>query len=152
MYAKDGMTIQVQSCLGKQKQTMSNFCTFKVTSQNLSATICRKSVFFHCLQNHKWSIFCNLHGLLNSLFFSHSCFRISRFTRLLVFTLEVAMGTMPRNVEQFVLLFDASKLTSLHLTSLHFLLSVLLVLGTKPSEQLSSTFTFTFKNVTLSPT
>ncbi|XP_030465798.1 uncharacterized protein LOC115684972 [Syzygium oleosum] len=30
------------------------------------------------------------------------------FTRLLVFTLEVAMGTMPRNVEQFVLLFDAS--------------------------------------------
>ncbi|XP_057958659.1 uncharacterized protein LOC131151432 [Malania oleifera] len=30
------------------------------------------------------------------------------FTRLLVFTLEVAIGTMPRNVEQFVLLFDAS--------------------------------------------
>lgn len=30
------------------------------------------------------------------------------FTRLLVFTLEVAIGTMPKNVEQFVLLFDAS--------------------------------------------
>ncbi|KAI8566258.1 hypothetical protein RHMOL_Rhmol02G0025900 [Rhododendron molle] len=30
------------------------------------------------------------------------------FTRLLVFTLEVAMQTMPRNVEKFVLLFDAS--------------------------------------------
>ncbi|KAL3578193.1 hypothetical protein D5086_019697 [Populus alba] len=30
------------------------------------------------------------------------------FTRLLVFTLEVAIGTMPKNTEQFVLLFDAS--------------------------------------------
>lgn len=30
------------------------------------------------------------------------------FTRLLVFTLEVAVQTMPKNVEQFVLLFDAS--------------------------------------------
>ncbi|XVF38212.1 hypothetical protein REPUB_Repub20aG0081000 [Reevesia pubescens] len=30
------------------------------------------------------------------------------FTRLLVFTLEVAIGTMPKNIEQFVLLFDAS--------------------------------------------
>ncbi|KAF9677588.1 hypothetical protein SADUNF_Sadunf08G0123300 [Salix dunnii] len=30
------------------------------------------------------------------------------FARLLVFTLEVAIGTMPRNGEQFVLLFDAS--------------------------------------------
>ncbi|XWS53988.1 hypothetical protein CRYUN_Cryun10bG0049000 [Craigia yunnanensis] len=30
------------------------------------------------------------------------------FTRLLVFTLEVAIATMPKNVEQFVLLFDAS--------------------------------------------
>lgn len=30
------------------------------------------------------------------------------FTRLLAFTLEVAIGTMARNVEQFVLLFDAS--------------------------------------------
>ncbi|XP_022722100.1 random slug protein 5-like [Durio zibethinus] len=29
-------------------------------------------------------------------------------TRLLVFTLEVAIGTMPKNVEQLVLLFDAS--------------------------------------------
>lgn len=29
-------------------------------------------------------------------------------TRLLVFTLEVAIQTMPRNVEQFVILFDAS--------------------------------------------
>jgi hypothetical protein len=26
-----------------------------------------------------------------------------------VFTLEVAIGTMPKNAEQFVLLFDASK-------------------------------------------
>ncbi|GKV19593.1 hypothetical protein SLEP1_g29830 [Rubroshorea leprosula] len=34
-----------------------------------------------------------------------------QFTRLLVFTLEVATATMPKNVEQFVLLFDASKLT-----------------------------------------
>lgn len=33
-----------------------------------------------------------------------------RFTRLLVFTLEVAIATMSKNVEQFVLLFDASKL------------------------------------------
>ncbi|KAE9453171.1 hypothetical protein C3L33_14913, partial [Rhododendron williamsianum] len=30
------------------------------------------------------------------------------FTRLLVFTLEVAMQTMPKNVKKFVLLFDAS--------------------------------------------
>ncbi|KAG6394940.1 hypothetical protein SASPL_145531 [Salvia splendens] len=30
------------------------------------------------------------------------------FNRLLVFTLEVAIQTMPKNVEQFVLLFDAS--------------------------------------------
>ncbi|GFP84026.1 random slug protein 5 [Phtheirospermum japonicum] len=30
------------------------------------------------------------------------------FTRLLVFTLEVAIQTMPKNVDQFVLLFDAS--------------------------------------------
>ncbi|XVF28860.1 hypothetical protein REPUB_Repub15cG0068700 [Reevesia pubescens] len=30
------------------------------------------------------------------------------FTRLLVFTLEVAIGTMPKNMDQFVLLFDAS--------------------------------------------
>lgn len=30
------------------------------------------------------------------------------FIRLLVFTLEVAIGTMPKNVEHFVLLFDAS--------------------------------------------
>ncbi|KAL2922579.1 Phosphatidylinositol transfer protein 3 [Bienertia sinuspersici] len=30
------------------------------------------------------------------------------FTRLMVFTLEVAVQTMPRNVEQFVILFDAS--------------------------------------------
>ncbi|KAF2285386.1 hypothetical protein GH714_003410 [Hevea brasiliensis] len=30
------------------------------------------------------------------------------FTRLLVFTLEVAIGTMAKNVEQFVILFDAS--------------------------------------------
>ncbi|XWS08980.1 hypothetical protein CRYUN_Cryun40dG0046500 [Craigia yunnanensis] len=31
-----------------------------------------------------------------------------QFTRLLVFTMEVAIGTMPENIEQFVLLFDAS--------------------------------------------
>lgn len=30
------------------------------------------------------------------------------FTRLVVFTLEVAIQTMPKNVEQFVLMFDAS--------------------------------------------
>ncbi|XP_039060747.1 SEC14 cytosolic factor-like [Hibiscus syriacus] len=30
------------------------------------------------------------------------------FTRLLVFTLEVAISTMPKNIEQFILLFDAS--------------------------------------------
>lgn len=30
------------------------------------------------------------------------------FTRLMVFTLEVAVQTMPRNTEQFVILFDAS--------------------------------------------
>lgn len=30
------------------------------------------------------------------------------FTRLLVFTLEVAIGSMSKNIEQFVLLFDAS--------------------------------------------
>ncbi|XP_054806457.1 uncharacterized protein LOC129309103 [Prosopis cineraria] len=30
------------------------------------------------------------------------------FSRLLVFTLEVAISTMPKNVEQFVMLFDAS--------------------------------------------
>ncbi|XP_065859250.1 uncharacterized protein [Euphorbia lathyris] len=30
------------------------------------------------------------------------------FTRLLVFTLEVAISTMPKNVEQFVILFDGS--------------------------------------------
>ncbi|XP_042491482.1 uncharacterized protein LOC122071229 [Macadamia integrifolia] len=30
------------------------------------------------------------------------------FIRLLVFTLEVAIGSMPKNIEQFVLLFDAS--------------------------------------------
>ncbi|XP_022761070.1 SEC14 cytosolic factor-like [Durio zibethinus] len=30
------------------------------------------------------------------------------FTRLLVFTLEVAIATMPKGIEQFVLLFDAS--------------------------------------------
>lgn len=38
-----------------------------------------------------------------------------RFTRLLVFTLEVAIGTMPRNAEQFVLLFDASKQQQLYI-------------------------------------
>ncbi|KAL0434225.1 UNVERIFIED_CONTAM: hypothetical protein Slati_2756800 [Sesamum latifolium] len=31
-----------------------------------------------------------------------------QFTRLLVFTLEVAIQTMPKNVEQFVIIFDAS--------------------------------------------
>lgn len=32
-----------------------------------------------------------------------------RFTRLVVFTLEVAIGTMPKNVHQMIILFDASK-------------------------------------------
>lgn len=31
------------------------------------------------------------------------------FTRLVVFTLEVAIGTMPKNVDQMIILFDASK-------------------------------------------
>ncbi|CAJ1925552.1 unnamed protein product [Sphenostylis stenocarpa] len=33
---------------------------------------------------------------------------LSRFTRLLVFTMEVAVSTMPKYVQQFVMLFDAS--------------------------------------------
>ncbi|BBN68539.1 Sec14p-like phosphatidylinositol transfer family protein [Prunus dulcis] len=37
------------------------------------------------------------------------------FTRLLVFTLEVAIESMPKNVEQLVLLFDASKPPNLNL-------------------------------------
>ncbi|KAK4434023.1 hypothetical protein Salat_0565000 [Sesamum alatum] len=36
------------------------------------------------------------------------CHSQKMFTRLLVFTLEVAIQTMPKNVDQFVLLFDAS--------------------------------------------
>lgn len=51
----------------------------------------------HCLfflnKNKIWTVF--------GFFF--------RFTRLLVFTLEVAIATMPKNTQQFVLLFDASK-------------------------------------------
>jgi hypothetical protein len=35
----------------------------------------------------------------------------SRFVRFLVFTLEVAVASMSRFVDQFVLLFDASKHT-----------------------------------------
>lgn len=37
--------------------------------------------------------------------------KLYRLTRLVVFTLEVAIQSMARNVEQFVILFDASKLS-----------------------------------------
>lgn len=45
-----------------------------------------------------------------------SCFLLDliRFVRLLVFTLEVAVSCMSRFVDQFVLLFDASKQPFLH--------------------------------------
>lgn len=36
-----------------------------------------------------------------------------RYIRLLVFTLEVAIGSMSKNVDQFILLLDASKLSLL---------------------------------------
>lgn len=48
-----------------------------------------------------------------------SWWNFCRFTRLLVFTLEVAIQTMGKNVEQFVLLFDASKFI-FFITSLFF--------------------------------
>ncbi|CAA0832942.1 Sec14p-like phosphatidylinositol transfer family protein [Striga hermonthica] len=38
----------------------------------------------------------------------HKCHSQKLFTRLLVFTIEVAVQTMAKNVDQFVLLFDAS--------------------------------------------
>ncbi|KAK9287715.1 hypothetical protein L1049_016154 [Liquidambar formosana] len=50
------------------------------------------------------------------------------FTRLLVFTLEVAIGTMPRNVEQFVLLFDASFFRSAS-AFMNLLLATLKIVG-----------------------
>lgn len=37
---------------------------------------------------------------------------VCRFTLLLAFTVEVAIQTMAKNVEQFVILFDASKYSS----------------------------------------
>lgn len=37
------------------------------------------------------------------------CNYVCRFTVLLAFTVEVAIQTMAKNVEQFVILFDASK-------------------------------------------
>lgn len=50
------------------------------------------------------------------------------FTRLLVFTLEVAVGTMPKNVEQFVLLFDASFFRSAS-AFMNLLLATLKIVG-----------------------
>ncbi|KAJ4825538.1 hypothetical protein Tsubulata_033534 [Turnera subulata] len=50
------------------------------------------------------------------------------FTRLLVFTLEVAIGTMPRNIEQFVLLFDASFFRSAS-AFMNLLLAALKIVG-----------------------
>ncbi|XP_052190421.1 uncharacterized protein LOC127800058 [Diospyros lotus] len=50
------------------------------------------------------------------------------FTRLLVFTLEVAIQTMPRNVEQFVLLFDASFYRSAS-AFMNMLLATLKIMG-----------------------
>ncbi|GKV42748.1 hypothetical protein SLEP1_g50123 [Rubroshorea leprosula] len=51
-----------------------------------------------------------------------------QFTRLLVFTLEVAIATMPKKVEQFVLLFDASLFRSAS-AFMNFLLSSLKVVA-----------------------
>ncbi|GAB4843407.1 hypothetical protein Ancab_013369 [Ancistrocladus abbreviatus] len=50
------------------------------------------------------------------------------FTRLLVFTLEVAIQTMPKNVEQFVLLFDASFFRSAS-AFMNMLLATLKIMG-----------------------
>ncbi|GMH08429.1 hypothetical protein Nepgr_010269 [Nepenthes gracilis] len=49
-------------------------------------------------------------------------------TRLLVFTLEVAIQTMPKNVEQFVLLFDASFFRSAS-AFLNLLLAILKIMA-----------------------
>ncbi|XP_015888175.3 uncharacterized protein LOC107423164 [Ziziphus jujuba] len=50
------------------------------------------------------------------------------FIRLLVFTLEVAIGTMPKNVEQLVILFDASFFRSAS-AFMNLLLAALKVVG-----------------------
>ncbi|XP_057771721.1 uncharacterized protein LOC130991484 [Salvia miltiorrhiza] len=50
------------------------------------------------------------------------------FTRLLVFTLEVAIQTMTKNIEQFVLLFDASFFRSAS-SFMNMLLATLKILG-----------------------
>ncbi|XP_039071157.1 uncharacterized protein LOC120218249 [Hibiscus syriacus] len=50
------------------------------------------------------------------------------FTRLLVFTLEVAISTMPKNIEQFVLLFDASFFRSAS-AFMNLLLAALKIVG-----------------------
>ncbi|KAL2487020.1 Sec14p-like phosphatidylinositol transfer family protein [Abeliophyllum distichum] len=51
-----------------------------------------------------------------------------QFTRLLVFTLEVAIQTMSKNVEQFVLLFDASFFRSAS-AFMNMLLATLKIMG-----------------------
>ncbi|KAL4308582.1 hypothetical protein GQ457_01G032600 [Hibiscus cannabinus] len=50
------------------------------------------------------------------------------FTRLLVFTLEVAISTMPKNIENFVLLFDASFFRSAS-AFMNYLLAALKIVG-----------------------
>ncbi|KAF7837286.1 SEC14 cytosolic factor-like [Senna tora] len=50
------------------------------------------------------------------------------FTRLLVFTLEVAISTMPKNVQQFVMLFDASFFRSAS-AFMNLLLAALKIVG-----------------------
>ncbi|KAG8499773.1 hypothetical protein CXB51_006173 [Gossypium anomalum] len=50
------------------------------------------------------------------------------FTRLLVFTLEVAIATMPKNTQQFVLLFDASFFRSAS-AFMNLLLAALKIVG-----------------------
>ncbi|GMJ01871.1 hypothetical protein like AT1G05370 [Hibiscus trionum] len=51
-----------------------------------------------------------------------------QFTRLLVFTLEVAISTMPKNIEKFVLLFDASFFRSAS-AFMNLLLAALKIVG-----------------------
>ncbi|XP_038991637.1 uncharacterized protein LOC120114938 [Hibiscus syriacus] len=51
-----------------------------------------------------------------------------QFTRLLVFTLEVAISTMPKNIEKFVLLFDAGFFRSAS-AFMNLLLAALRIVG-----------------------
>ncbi|XP_043690731.1 phosphatidylinositol/phosphatidylcholine transfer protein SFH7-like [Telopea speciosissima] len=61
------------------------------------------------------------------------------FIRLLVFTLEVAIGSMPKNVEQFVLLFDASFYRSAS-AYMNFLLASLKIVSEYYPERLHKAF------------